>query len=87
MLMSYEGYFEGDRFISKHNLKIPERRKAIVTIIEEEKHEDIVKRQKEAFDEFIKNIKELDELGIEPLGEEFDEIISKRVNITRELDL
>jgi hypothetical protein len=30
--MSYEGYFvEGNRFISKDNIKIPENKKAIVT--------------------------------------------------------
>ncbi|MCL2773020.1 MAG: hypothetical protein FWD71_06695 [Oscillospiraceae bacterium] len=86
-LFAYEGHFEGDRFISKNNLKIPEYKKAIVTIIEEESHDDIVKRQRKAFDEFIKNIKVLDDLGIEPLDEEFDKIISQRVNITRELDL
>ena len=87
MLTSYEGYFEGNRFISKDKLKVPERRKAIVTIIEEESQEDILKGQREAFTEFMNAMKEMNDLGIEPLGEEFDQIINQRVNITRELDL
>jgi len=87
MLNSYEGYFERGKFISKDKLKIPERRKVIVTVIEEESDEDIVKGQMDAFDEFMKAMKEMNEQGIEPLGEEFDEIMSHRVNITRELDL
>jgi len=87
MLMSYEGYFKGNRFISNENFKIPQRRKVIVTVIEEESHEDIIKGQRKAIDEFLRAIKEMDELGIEPLGEEFDKVISQRVNITRELDL
>ena len=87
MLTSYEGYFEKGKFISADKSKIPERRKAIVTIIEEESEEDIVKAQSKAFEEFMKAMKEMDEQGIEPLGEEFDEIMSHRVNITRELDL
>jgi len=87
MLSSYEGYFARNRFISVDKSKIPERRRAIVTIIEEENKEDIIKGQRKAFNEFMRAMKEMDALGVEPLGEEFDEIISQRVNITRELDL
>ena len=46
----------------------------------------IDKRQahRAAFEEFFKAIAEIDD---EPLDDEFDNILAKRVNITRELDL
>ena len=45
--------------------------------------ESLAARQKTAVKEFIRNVNAADE----PLDEEFDEILSHRVNITRALDL
>ena len=47
-------------------------------------YEELSAKQKQAVESFIKNVHAVSN---EPLDEEFDEIMSERVNITRELDL
>ena len=81
--MSYQGYFKNGRFITsnKQNIKIPENTEVVITFVDST--DSILKRQREAMKHFLKMAEE----DNEELGAEFDEILSKRVNITRVLDL
>ena len=91
-LMAYHGRFENGQVILPKNLKIPKNGEFTITFIKdprEKRDNEIVKAQHEAFEKFIKNIEDLDAAGIEPLGEEFDKIMSKRLRFRtpEELDL
>lgn len=89
-MLAYHGYTETDgRIAIVGNPKLPIGKRVVVTILDEIPIEDSnsinnVKRQRKAFEKFIAAIEANDD---EPLGEEFDEIISHKFNITRELDL
>lgn len=76
---AYQGYFENGRFIPFDEVSIPERKRAIVTILDEPIEEETkAEKQRKAFETFIKEIKACDE----EIPEHFE-----RVNFTRELDL
>jgi len=82
---TYQGYFEEDgRFIADNNIfiTIPIKCRVIVKILEDEVIETKAQKQRKAFEEFTKAISQA-----EPLGEEFDQIISEGVSIPKELDL
>lgn len=89
-MLAYHGYTETDGRISiVGNPKLPIGKRVVVTILDDIKIEDSngnsnVKRQRKAFEKFVAAIEANED---EPLGEEFDEIISHKFNITRELDL
>ena len=95
-MQTHEGYFANGRFYpAVKGVRIPERRRTIVTILDEpvrdaadsakaaERQQDNrANRQREAFQRFMT---EMD--NTPPLPPEFDEIINQRVNISREVDL
>lgn len=89
-MLAYHGYTETDgRIAIVGNPKLPIGKRVVVTILDDIKIEDSngnsnVKRQRKAFEKFVAAIETNED---EPLGEEFDEIISHKFNITRELDL
>jgi hypothetical protein len=84
MLQTYQGYIENGRIIPFGNPEIPDGSKVIITVLDEVlRIESQLERQKRALRAFEKGLVECDE----PLPPEFDEILSKRVNFTRELDL
>ena len=86
--------FETDR--EDNLIRIPEQYadqisvRVAVTLVDVEepksKPEMFIDRQahRDAFEEFFAAMSEIDD---EPLDDEFDAILAKRVNITRELDL
>ena len=80
-MQAYEGYLEQGRFIPLVEAVIPEGCRVIVTVLDESP-DDVNRRQKEAIARFREAVR-----NSEPLPPEFDEIMSRRVNITRELDL
>ena len=82
---TYQGYFQEDgRFVADNNIfiTIPIKRRVIVKILEEEVIETKAQKQRKAFEEFTQAISQ-----VEPLGEEFDQIISQGVKLPKELDL
>ena len=91
-MLAYHGYTETDgRIAIVGNPKLPIGKRVVVTILDDIAIEDSdsgsinnVKKQRKAFEKFIAAIEASED---EPLGEEFDEIISRKFNITRELDL
>jgi hypothetical protein len=83
-MQAYQGYTEDGKIIPLGNPAIPNGCRAIITILDEPlRLESRLERQKKALRAFEKGLEQC----TEPLPPEFDEILSKRVNITRELDL
>ncbi len=81
-MQAYEGYFaDNSKFVPLGDALIPEGSRAIVTLLDEPA-ERVSRRQKAALARFRDKVR-----TSPPLPPEFDEIISQRVNITRELDL
>jgi len=80
-MQAYRAYYKGGRFVPLDTVQLPEGSQAIVTVLEESP-EEICRRQREAMKQFRKAVQ-----ASEPLPPEFDEIMSQRVNITREIDL
>ena len=78
-MQSYEGYFEqGGQFVPLGMVSIPARKRAIVTILDEQPTQDeALKERLAAIDEFF--------AAIEASDEEVPEF--ERVNFTREVDL
>ena len=87
-MQACRAYYSDGRFIPFEPLDIPEGSKAIITVLDfpvesiDGSQEDVSRRQKEAVSRF-RNVVQ----NSEPLPPEFDEIMSERVNIKRELDL
>jgi hypothetical protein len=83
MLQTYQGYIENGRIITFGNPAIPDGSKVIITVLDEAISKATrIERKLQAIRELEEGLKDC-----EPLPPEFDEILSKRVNITRELDL
>jgi len=85
-MQAYEGYFDNGQFYTEGQIiRIPERRRAIVTILDDEIVEIDARSQKQlaAFRRFVKANKAITD---EPIDEEFDEILSRGISIG-ELDL
>jgi hypothetical protein len=86
-MQAYEGYFENGKFYTAGRaLRIPERRRAIINILDDEIIEIKTKsqRQSEAFEKFIAANKDITD---EPFDEEWDEIMSQGINIGSGVDL
>ena len=86
-MQAYEGYFENGQFHTAGSIiRIPERRRAIVNILEDEVIEAKTKsqRQNEALKKFSAAMKEIDD---EPLDDEFFAIINSGVSIDSGVDL
>jgi hypothetical protein len=83
-MQAYQAYIEDGKIIPIGNPVLPDGSRAIITILDESfSLESRLERQKKALQALEKGLAECDE----PLPPEFDEILSQRVNITRELDL
>ena len=80
-MQAYRAYYEAGRIIPLGDPVIREGSEIILTVLEP-KVENRAKRQREAFKRFMAAME--DTL---PLTDEFDEIINRRVNIRREVDL
>ena len=74
-MVAIQGYFEGDRFFPEKRVKIPQGKRAIVTILDEPAV-DWHERNKNAWLKFLKDISECDE----PLESE-----PERTNFSRTL--
>ena len=78
-MIAVQGYFEGDRFFPEQPVKIPPRRRAIVTILDEPSNtEEEHERHKKAWLKFLHDIQKCGE----PIEGE-----PERFNIDRELDI
>jgi hypothetical protein len=77
---AYQGYFENGRFVPEDNISIPGRRRVIMTVLDEPTPKDTLGKQHRAVSRFIKEMKTCEE----SLGAEFDAVVSKRMNLTRE---
>jgi hypothetical protein len=66
-------------------MRVNGRRRAVLTILDEPASDEAQENSKnaQAWRKFIEELQTIDE----PLGEEFDRIMSARVNFSRELDL
>jgi hypothetical protein len=73
---TYQAFCENGRIVPIGNPTLPEGRLITVTIIDEETEEHRIARQLKALDEFKEGLN-----ASEPLGIEFDDAISHRVNI------
>jgi len=82
-MQAYRAKYESGRVIPLDNPTIPEGSDLIITVLDAAVPGNILARQKKAINEFLEGIRNCDE----PLGPEFDEIINRRFNIVRELDL
>ena len=80
-MQAYRAYYEGGSIIPLGNPVIREGSEIIFTVLEPEA-ENRAKQQREAFKRFMTAME-----NTPPLTDEFDEIISRRVNIRREVDL
>lgn len=82
ILKALQGYTENGRIIPIGSPVMPDGLKVIITILDEPFAENRAADQKKAFEEFRKGLSACD-----PLPPEFDDIVNKRVNITRGIDL
>ena len=84
-MQAFQGYFKNGRFIPQNNARIPEDKLAIVTVMDTPAPtEEMLRLQRwEAWRTFIRKIEEDDE----DLPPEFEEILSHRFNISREIEL
>ena len=74
-MISVQGYFEGDRFFPEQQVKIPQYKRAIVTILDEPT-KTLLEREREAWLEFAEAIRECDEpLEGEPERIHFDRVL------------
>jgi hypothetical protein len=77
-MQAYEGYFENGCFYPlEQTERLPGRRRAFITILDEPAREDVIAGRLSALDEFFANI--------EASSEEVPEF--ERVKFTREADL
>ncbi|GHV79908.1 hypothetical protein AGMMS49944_16990 [Spirochaetia bacterium] len=87
MLLTVQGYFEGDRFVTDEPVRIPERKKAIVTILDEDREES-ANGNKMSPAELVRRRKDLDELE-RLLDESMDEEVPEfpRAKLYREVEI
>ncbi|GHU53291.1 hypothetical protein FACS1894200_13860 [Spirochaetia bacterium] len=84
MLLTFQGFFEDGRFVSSEPVKIPEGKKAIVSILDEE-----MERKLEALEETGKQQKADWEECLRLLDESMDEEVPDfpRAHLHREIDI
>ena len=80
-MQAYKAYYEHGRVVPLGKPSIPEGSALIITVLETP-IKNRAERQQKAFKQFMAAMK-----NTPPLTDEFDEIISKRVNIQREVEL
>ena len=82
-MQAVNGYLEDGRFTPLEAVTLPRRVPAVLVFNAGEAEDSPAKKQRKAIDKFLEAMRTSDEA----LPPEFDEIISQRVNVTRELDL
>ena len=81
-MQAYKAHYEKGQIVPHGNPVIPEGSELIVTVLDSSANKSRAERQREAFRRFMNAMEKAP-----PLPDEFDEIISQRVNIQRELYL
>jgi len=92
---TYPGQVQNGQPVITGNVVLPENASVFVTVFNKSIFTEPLRKTTnpqtdrkqthlEIFEEFVASMAEIDD---EPLDEEFDAILAKRVNITRELDL
>ena len=77
-MQACEGYFENNRFFqTKGSIRIPDRRRVVITVLDEHVQDDDIKKRVAALDEFFEVIKNCNE----PVPE------FERVKFNREVDI
>ena len=97
MLRTYQGYFSGGRFISFDIIPVLEKKRVIITVLDDKIHEEFTQyesaqyervtseRQRLAFEKYFRAIDAADD---EDLTEaDFTELENNRLNFRRDLDL
>jgi len=92
---TYAGRIRNGQPVISGNAVLPENASIFVTVLctttpakpPNDNHNDLVGRRQAHLDAIEKFFKAMAEIDDEPLDEEFDAILAKRMNITRELDL
>lgn len=82
-MLSFQGYFEAGKFVPLDMVSIPDHKRAIVTILDETAPKGKESLNAKAWREFLSELDSCDEV----LPLEFDEIISKRVNFRKDIDI
>ena len=84
MAQALKGYFQGGQFVPLEAVVIPDNVEVYVVVTGNllSGIKTKVQKQREAFEEFTQSV-----LEAEPLGEEFDKIISQGINLRGELKL
>ena len=83
-MQAYEGYFENGQFYpAGQTMRVTGRRRAVISIFDDEDTATRSQKQLEAFRRFVAANKAVTD---EPIDGEFDEILAKGVSV-RELDL
>ena len=81
-MQAYEGYFERGRFVPLGVVKIPERKRTIITVLDEPVHSDA------ASDDVNRRLKALDELDAMVDASADEEVpLFERANLHREVEL
>ena len=85
MLQAYKGYFQNGQFIPSEPVTIPDNTEVYVVLVGDG-DESYYSQQahQAAFEDFVTAMGEIDN---EPLDDEFDALLSKRVNFSRDLSL
>ena len=86
-MQAYEGYFENGKFHAAGRVvRIPERRRAIINILDDDidETEILAQKQNEALKQFSADMKEIDD---EPLDDEFFSIINSGISVDSGVDL
>ena len=86
-MQAYEGHFENGQFYAAGRImRIPERRRAIVNILEDEviKTKNKSQLQEEALDRLLAALDTIDD---EPLDEEWDKIIAHGITVDSGVNL
>jgi hypothetical protein len=78
IMQAYQGYFEGGKFVSSGTVEIPERKRVILTVLDEPVQERHENKQAEAWQEFFDTVNASDE----KIPETFE-----RVNFSQKIDL
>jgi len=82
-MLAYRARYERGRVVPLGNPSIPEGSEIIMTILDASVPESPIEKQRRAIDRFLEEMRTCDE----PLGPEFDAVISQRMNLSREVDI
>ena len=84
MVQTYQGYFQEGRFVSPQANSIPENVEVYVLVTNKAVlvEKTLVEKQREAFEKFVNVIE-----NSEPLGADFDEVMSVGIRMNREIEL